>query len=163
VQAWRNGGLIMLEELDAGSNEACLALNGPLSSSFMTLPSGEVVPRHSDFRCIGAANTMGLGATAEYVGRTKLDGAFRNRFATTIFWGYDEALEIAISGHAEFARKVQRARKACDAKKIKVLITPRHSIAGAALLAAGFTLDEAANLTYLAMLSSDQRSQIGEV
>jgi hypothetical protein len=39
---------------------------------------------------------------------------------------------------------------------MKHLIDPRHTIAGAALIAQGFTSDEAAEMTYLAGLSADQ-------
>ena len=37
------------------------------------------------------------------------------------------------------------------------MIDPRHSQAGAALIAAGMTYDKAAELTYLAGLTADQR------
>lgn len=161
VTTFRNGGVILLDELDAGSNEALLALNAALANGVMCLPSGEIIRAHADFKCVGAANTFGQGATADYVGRTRIDAAFLQRFGARITWAYDEALETAMAGMPEWSERVQRARKAAQANGLKVLITPRASIAGAKLIRAGYTPDEAASLTYLADLSPAQRSQVG--
>lgn len=158
VRAFRNGGLILLDELDAGSNEALLALNAALANGIMSLPSGEVVRAHADFRCIGAANTFGAGATSEYVGRTRIDAAFLQRFGARLAWGYDLKLERVMSGNPEWCARVQKARVTAAKAGVKVMITPRASQAGAKLIAAGMTPDEAANLTYLADLSDAQRA-----
>lgn len=160
VATFRNGGVILLDELDAGSNEALLALNAALANGIMCLPSGEIIRAHADFKCVGAANTFGQGATADYVGRTRIDAAFLQRFGARLTWAYDEKLETAMSGNVDWSARVQRARKAAKANGLKVLITPRASQAGAKLIAAGFTPDEAASMTYLADLSPDQRRMI---
>lgn len=160
VTSFRTGGLILLDELDAGSNEALLALNAALANGVMCLPSGEIIRAHEGFKCIGSANTFGAGATAEYVGRTRIDAAFLQRFGARLTWGYDEALERAISGNEGFARRVQKARANAKAHGIKVLITPRASQAGARLIAAGYSSDEAANMTYLADLTPEQRRTV---
>jgi 16S rRNA C1402 (ribose-2'-O) methylase RsmI len=52
------------------------------------------------------------------------------------------------------------ARNRARAAGLKVLITPRASIAGAALIAAGFSQDKAAEYTYLANLSAEQRNMV---
>jgi hypothetical protein len=72
-------------------------------------------------------------------------------------WQYDTALEIAISGNPGFAARVIAARAKAKAAGLKVLIDPRASQAGAALIGAGMTSDEAAALTYLANITPDQR------
>lgn len=160
VRAFKDGGLILLDEIDAGSNEALLALNAALANGFMSLPTGEVVKAHADFKCIGAANTFGNGATAEYVGRVRLDAAFLQRFGARLDWGYDEALERAIAGNDEWTSRVQRARRRAAEHGLKVMITPRQSIAGARLIAAGMSADDAAEITYLAGLTIDQREML---
>jgi len=160
VRAMRDGGLILLDEIDAGSNEALLALNGALANGMMSLPNGEVIEAHDNFKCIGAANTFGNGATAEYVGRVRLDAAFLDRFGARFDWGYDETLERDISGNADWARQVQTARKLAAKKGLKVMITPRQSQAGARLLAAGMDAGRVAELTYLAGLTPDQRKLV---
>jgi MoxR-like ATPase len=119
-----------------------------------------IVERHADCIVIAAGNTWGLGATADYVGRNKLDGAFLDRFHVRLDWQYDVALEVAISGNEKWTRRVQAARERARAAGLKVLITPRASQAGAALIEAGMTMDEAAELTYLANLTKDQRKMV---
>lgn len=156
VRAYSDGGLILLDEIDAGSNEALLALNAALANGVMSLPTGEVVRAHADFRCIGAANTYGSGATHDYVGRTRIDAAFLQRFGAAIQWDYDEKLETAMSGNPEWSKRVQRVRKRAVKAGLKILVTPRASIAGARLIAAGMSEDEAAKLTYLRGLTPDQ-------
>jgi hypothetical protein len=157
--AFEHGGVFQADEIDAWDNEAVCAMNSALANDFCQFPDS-VVARHPDFRCIAGANTWGHGSTSEYCGRTKIDGASLTRFAK-LAWEYDTALESALSGNITWAIRVQRARaKAADAG-LKVLITPRATLQGAALIAAGFTEDEAAHFTYLADLSADQRAIVG--
>jgi hypothetical protein len=156
VKLYRDGGLCLLDEVDAGSSEALLALNGALANGLMSLPNGQIITRHADFVCIAAANTWGSGATAEYVGRAKIDSAFLDRFGARLAWGYDEKLERDTSGNPEWARRVQAARQKAKDKGLKVLITPRASIDGAALIACGMKADDVAKITYLASLTPEQ-------
>jgi hypothetical protein len=83
-----------------------------------------------------------------------------SRFPVRLSWEYDTALEVAISGNALFARRVIAARERARAAGLKVLIDPRASQAGAALIANGMTDDEAADFTYLANLTADQRKLV---
>lgn len=156
---YRNGGLCLLDEVDASDANVTLVLNGALDNGRMTLPTGETIERHADFACVGAANTWGQGATAEFIGRNKLDGAFLDRWVR-LAWVYDEKLETALSGNADWAARVQRARKRAATAGLKVLITPRATIHGAALIAAGLAPDDAARMTYLAGLTEAQIAQV---
>ena len=160
VKRFRDGGLCLLDELDSGSNEALLTLNAALANGQMSLPNGEIVARNPDFVCLGAANTFGQGATAEYIGRNRIDAAFLSRFSVKLSWEYDEILERELSGNPDWAKRVQRARKKAETAGLKIVIDPRHSQAGAALIAAGFTADQAADMTYLAGLTKAQRDQV---
>ena len=156
-QAMERPSVYLFDDIDScDSNAPLLALNGALANGLIAFPDAHV-ERHRDSIVIATANTWGLGATADYVGRTRLDGAFTDRFGGKIHWGYDEEFERAISGNAEWTQRVQRARAKAASAGLKVLITPRASIAGAAYIAQGFGPDEAAELTYLAGLSPDQR------
>jgi hypothetical protein len=107
-QAFEHGGVCQLDELDTWGNEAALSLQSALANDFCQFPDG-IVTRHPNFICIAGANTWGHGATADYVGRTKLDGAFLSRFAK-LSWDYDTDLESALSGNAAFAARVQKGR-----------------------------------------------------
>lgn len=155
-EAFENGGVYMFDEVDGSDNSALLALNAALANGAAQFPDGRI-ERHPDCVILASANTWGLGATAEYVGRSKIDAAFLDRFGVRFDWQYDTALEVAISGHEGFARRVIAARERARQAGLKVLITPRASQAGAALIAAGMSDDEAAGLTYLANLTADQR------
>jgi len=157
--AFENGGVVLLDEVDSWDASVTLSLNAALANGYASFPDG-MVPRHSDCVIIGGANTHGAGGTAEYVGRNRLDQAFLSRFPVRIEWNPDPALEVAISGNPEFGRRVQAARERARSAGLKHLIDARQMQAGAALIAAGFTSDEAADLTYLAGLSKEQRRMI---
>jgi cobaltochelatase CobS len=161
-RAFEHGGVVLLDELDAWDPSATLALNAALANGLASFPDGKMVPRHPDCIVIGAGNTWGAGATAEFVGRAKLDAAFLSRFPVRFALDYDPELEQHIAGNAAWAMHVQSARAKARAAGLKVIIDPRVSVAGAALVAAGFSIREAAEQTYLANLSADQRRQIGE-
>jgi cobaltochelatase CobS len=148
--------LVILDELDSWDQSCTLALNAALANGYAAFPDG-MVKRHPDSIIIGAGNTHGTGATAEYVGRNRLDQAFLSRFPVKIVWENDPALEVNTTGNAEFARMVQAARIRAQAKGLKHLIDSRHMSAGAALIAQGFTMQEAAELTYLAGLNDEQK------
>lgn len=158
-EAFENGGVYVFDEVDGSDNAALLALNAALANGRASFPDG-AIERHKDCIIIATANTWGLGGTAEYVGRSKIDAAFLDRFGVRLLWSYDVALEIAISGNPDFARRVQAARERARAAGLKVLISPRATMAGAALIAGGMTADEAAALTYLANLAPEQIKQI---
>lgn len=154
-EAYEHGGVYMFDEVDGSDNSGLLALNAALANGFATFPDKRV-ERHPDCIILASANTWGLGATADYVGRSKIDAAFLSRFPVRIAWDYDTALEVAISGNESFARRVIAARERARAAGLKVIIDPRASQAGAALIANGMTEEEAAKLTYLANLSQEQ-------
>ena len=144
--AFENGGVVLLDEVDSWDASVTLSLNAALANGYASFPDG-MIPRHPDCIIIGGANTHGSGATAEFVGRNRLDAAFLSRFPVRIEWNPDPALEVAISGNPEFARRVQAARERARSAGLKHLIDARQMQAGAALIAAGFTSDEAADMT----------------
>jgi cobaltochelatase CobS len=160
VRLYQAGGVCLLDEIDAGSDEARLSINAALANGLLSLPDGRIVSRHADFICIGAANTWGAGATADYVGRAKIDAATLSRFPVKLAWDYDRDLEKQICGDPAWAEYVQAARQRARDAGLKHQIDPRHSMAGAALVAAGFSFAEAADLTYLAGLSDTQRAMV---
>ena len=154
-EAFENGGIVLLDEVDGYEANATLSVNAALENGICVFPDGQIA-RHKDCIIVGAGNTWGSGATSDYVGRNKLDGAFIDRFHVAIDWDYDTGLEIAISGNEGWARRVIAARARARTHQLKILITPRASQAGAALIAQGFSDDEAASMTYLRGLSKDQ-------
>lgn len=160
-RAYEGGLVYLFDECDGcADNSPLLALNAALANGVASFPDKQIT-RHTDTLIIAGANTFGLGATADYVGRAKIDAAFLDRFPIKINWEYDTDLEAAICGNPSWAREVQRARKAAKDNGLKVLITPRASIAGAALIEAGMSIEEAKTLTYRGVLSPEQARIIG--
>jgi len=150
-KAYENGGIFLMDEIDNGNANTVAVLNAALANGAMTFPDGEV-KRHPDFVCIAAANTFG-GATTEYVGRNQLDAATLDRFAVVPF-PYDEAMEMSLAGcpvaseridladggtidPVDWAQWIITARKAVTELKLRVVVSPRATLYGAKLAAAG--------------------------
>ena len=139
VKCFRDGGLMLFDEIDGSNPQALVALNASLENEQSDFPCG-IVKRHKNFRIIACANTFGKGADREYVGRSQLDGATLDRFKPTISLDYDEKLERAIASEANFTKIVQKLRKATYDLRIRYIISPRASISGGRALLDGETL-----------------------
>lgn len=160
--AFEFGGLFMAEELDSGSADVPLILNAGLANGYQTFPDkAEPVRKHKDFRIIANANTYGNGADRVYVGRTQLDGATIDRFAF-IDWRYDEKLELEIAGNREWTLRVQKIRAAVSAEKARLIVSPRASILGGKLLAAGLEKGLVENMVIWKGTTDEQRKRIEE-
>lgn len=153
-ECYETGGVFLWDEVDACSPNALLWANAALANHHCAFPD-KIVERHKDCIVIAAANTWGLGATNDYVGRMKLDAAFIDRFVQ-ISWDIDEALESATCGNEGWSRIVQKVRKNVKAKGMKVVVSPRSSYYGAALLAAGLSLDHVTKMTLRKAMTDDQ-------
>lgn len=158
-KAWENGGLHLFDECDASLAPATLAVNAALSNSFAEFPDG-MIHKHPKFLCVAAANTIGYGPTADYIGRNRMDGAFLDRFVP-LQWGYDEALEREIAGNVEWVERVQHVRAKVNAKGLKVIISPRASINGAKLLAAGMSLAQVEASLLRGRMTAEQWNSLG--
>jgi midasin (ATPase involved in ribosome maturation) len=97
VKAYEQGGVFLLDEIDAADPNVLLIINSALANGSMAVPNRPSKPyakRHKDFICIAAANTIGTGADRLYPGRNKLDGSTLDRFAIgKVFMDYDEQVE----------------------------------------------------------------------
>jgi hypothetical protein len=156
-QAWEHGGVVLLDECDGSDNAALLAINPMTAGNLASFPDSPTpIPRHKDCIIIAAGNTYGNGATPEFIGRAKIDAAFLSRFPAKLPWDYDLALEQAMCGNVQWAKRVQAARERARKSGTKIVIDPRHSLAGAAMLAAGFSESDTAKYTYLAGLTPEQ-------
>jgi hypothetical protein len=157
--AYEHGGVYTFDEVDRSDPTALLAVNPHLANGVATFPDGQI-KRHKDCLIICTANTWGNGASADYCGATKLDAAFLSRFPARLRWDIDKSFEVSIAGNEAWAQRVQAARARAQAAGLKVLIDVRMTIAGAALIASGLSEQEAAEATYLANVTADQRRMI---
>jgi len=142
-QAWEFGGVYLFDEIDGSNPSALLAFNAALANGECDFPDG-CIPKHPDFRAVACANTFGGGASADYVGRLRQDGAFLDRWVF-LDWEIDSTLEeqIALSNivdqavGGEWIKLVRKCRASAYKNGVKVIISPRASIFGCTLLQAG--------------------------
>lgn len=137
-EAFEHGGVFLQDELDACSAEVGLVENAGLANGLCAFPDG-LVKKHPDFLAIGAANTDGSGATMQFSGRARLDGAFLDRFVQ-IDWEIDPAIELTMAqGCNEWLAAVRAVRTFMADKMIAdVGATPRAVAYGAKLIRAGW-------------------------
>lgn len=93
TEAYRNGGVMCLEEFDFAPPQTAAAINNAIANGhFHNDAAAEVIERHPDFRVVATANTLGTGATREFQ-RNRLDGATLDRFRMgRVYVGRDERL-----------------------------------------------------------------------
>lgn len=152
VSAYRDGGVFLLDEIDAGNAGVLTVLNAALAGDVMATPAG-MVSRSPRFLAVAGANTYGQGASRQYVGRNQLDAATLDRFAV-LDWPVDEGLEAALVGlpapapvldlgrgglldAAGWLARVRTVRAAVEKQQVRAVVSPRATVAGCALLAAG--------------------------
>lgn len=114
-KAFKNGGVFMLDEMDASIPEVLIHLNAAIANRYFDFPAPiGYVEAHPDFRVIAAGNTFGTGASYEYVGRNQLDAASLNRFAV-VKVDYSETIENNVANGdiklADFCRAFRKAAK----------------------------------------------------
>ncbi len=152
VSAYRDGGVFLLDEIDAGNAGVLTVLNAALAGDVMATPIG-MVARSPRFLTVAGANTYGQGASRQYVGRNQLDGATLDRFAV-LDWPIDEGLEAVMIGlpapapaldlgrgglidAAAWLARIRSVRASIEKQQIRAIVSPRATQAGVALLAAG--------------------------
>lgn len=99
LKVYENGGLILLDELDACDQNFALIFNAAIEQGWFPVPlrhDKPVARRHAECYIVCTANTFGNGADLQYAGRNQQDGALLSRFAgLTIYVSYDADLERA--------------------------------------------------------------------
>lgn len=154
-KAFEHGGIYLADEIDGSMPDALLALNGALANGYCSFPD-KIVCRHPDFIFLAAANTTGTGGTIEYVGRFKQDAAFNDRFVF-LDWPLDEALEGSLCTNTSWLNYVRHVRAKVQQSTIKGhLITPRATIYGESLLAAGLEFDTVVEMVLKKGLTNSQ-------
>lgn len=181
VEGWlfkpyKEGGVVLLDELDTGDPGVLAALNALLANDEYTFPNGERVKRHDKLRIMVGANTKGCGAVAGYTARNRLDAATLDRFAV-VELTYDEGLELSLATGLPkppgktWTSGVKHDAAACEkwvkwVQKVRanvgvsVLVSPRASINGAKALRAGIPVAEVMDAMVFRFCTSDTRRNI---
>jgi hypothetical protein len=188
-QAYEHGGVFLLDEVDAGSPAVLVTINALLANGHASFPDA-VVERHKDFVLIAAGNTYGQGADRQYVGRQQLDAATLDRFAVLdweydptleahyaglpldVFEGLpkakawkflptDDAANVQARSE-EYAREAVKVRRAVATfgKGLRLLVGPRSTYTGLALIRAGFKVQDVLELVVWKGCDKDTRSKV---
>lgn len=154
-KAFKNGGLFMLDEMDASIPEVLIILNAAIANRYFDFPAPiGYVEAHPDFRVIAAGNTFGLGANYEYVGRNQLDMASLDRFAV-VKVSYDRNIEMNVAqGNTELVDFAEDARKAAEKSGIRFIVSYR-AIGRIAKLEGLLGLDEVIKTCFAKSLEAD--------
>lgn len=134
-KAFKNGGVFMLDEVDASSAETLVILNGAIANRYFDFPNGRI-HAHEDFRIVCAGNTFGTGADMVYVGRNVLDGATLDRFAV-IKMDYDLKVEEQLCPDTSYHAFIKDMRRLVNKLNLRHIVGMRASINGYRALMAG--------------------------
>jgi cobaltochelatase CobS len=135
-KAYSEGGVYLFDEVDSSLPSACLAFNAALANGAYAFPGEDsLTPRSPNCIIIASGNTW-FGPDGNYVGRFKQDAAFLDRFIR-VPWPIDEKFEAALCQNQAWVEYVQHRRLKAQAYGVEHLISPRASLSGDVLLAAG--------------------------
>lgn len=126
VDAYVNGGVILLDEMDNSDPSTLTLMNSMLDNGFITLPDGTTAIRHPDTVIMVSMNTFGHGADRIYVGRNALDGATLDRFTgATLELDYDKALETKLCPEENIRNAVWEIREKVRTAKLRRIVSTR--------------------------------------
>lgn len=159
-KAFKNGGLFMLDEMDASIPEVLVILNAAIANRYFDFPAPiGYVEAHPNFRVIAAGNTFGHGADYEYVGRNQLDMASLDRFAMVRI-EYSKQIEMGVANNdANLVNFAEGFRKAAGKAGIKTLVSYR-AIGRIAKLKSALGLEETLRTCLVKSMEKDDANII---
>jgi hypothetical protein len=184
---YENGGVFLLDEIDAGNPQVLVVLNSLLANGECSFPDG-MIKKHKDFILLAGANTFGLGGDRQYVGRCQLDASTLDRFVY-MKWCYDasimasmcgvsedliwtaddESIELQEPSDTKRQHLVESYIKKCSsvAKKLHELkgavrhsVSPRTLQFGGMMIRAGFSIDDAMEMCCWRGLDENVRKKL---
>lgn len=174
-QIVEHGGVFLFDEIDNGTPAALTTVNSILANGHGEFPDA-LIKKHADTRFVAAANTVGKGADAQYVGRNRIDAATIDRFAF-VPWDIDEGLEDELIGEpnntppirldeggiptpVEWKDTVRAARSAIGQLGIKHLVTPRATLYGVQLAEVGVGRKWLSEMTIFKGMHPNERRKV---
>jgi len=168
VEIYEQGGVFLLDELDAADANVMVAINAALANGYLANPNGQLHERHEKTYVIGAANTWGRGGDHQYVGRNQLDAATLDRFVlATLRVDYDPDLEEDLVKSAldesqadQLLGWIRDLRDKISTHRIRRIASTRLVVSAIAALKAGKDL-EAIKARYFQDWSADEKAKVG--
>ena len=128
-KAWAEGGLVVLDEIDAADANVLLVLNSALANGRLVDGEGKTVMRHEHCYIMATANTAGGGATETYAGRSHLDASTVDRFSGAILeMDYCPTYE-GKNVDADVLRFVRAVRHYIEAESLPYACSTRFALA----------------------------------
>jgi MoxR-like ATPase len=132
LRIYENGGVFLMDEVDAADSNLLLALNSALANGYANVPNRPNKPRaikHENFVMIATANTYGRGANRVYAGRNQLDGSTLDRFCIgTIECDYDKSVEEKLCPDVQLLQHFWTIRKRVEAAGLRRIVSTRFLI-----------------------------------
>lgn len=129
IKAYENGGVFLLDEIDAADPNVLLLVNAALANGQVAVPNRPEKPyaqRHEDFICVAAANTVGTGADRLYSGRNKLDAATLDRFQIgKVLMTYSDEVEKQLCPDDELRAHLLKYREAINVNRLERAMSTR--------------------------------------
>ena len=158
-RAFKNGGLLCLDEFDRSNTEVVVSLNNLLAGASYLFPNNELVKKHEDFRVVACQNTTGSGGSKQYAAAQRQDASTLNRFVT-IPWDIDNAMERKVAGDTPITTIVQTLRSKAKELGMDVVISPRQSIHANTLVGMGYSTTQAIDYAITGTMADDVRRRL---
>lgn len=163
LRIYENGGVFLLDEVDAADANLLLAANSALANDYCNVPNRPSKPRairHDNFIMIATANTYGRGATRVYAGRNQLDEATLDRFRVgTVEMGYDRTVEEQQCPVPEIREHLWKVRDKIEAAGLRRVLSTRFLKQAAKMhKGAGWSLEKIVNVFFNGW-SEDEKSK----
>lgn len=163
---WRNGGIVLFDEVGLAAGTFLNLLNGALAQHELRFPNGDRIKKHEHCFIAFADNSNLWGTDPIFSERQDAGGAFRDRL-TYIQFQYDTKLELHVIGKIldsvrgiRWHDYVLRVRAIVSAHSLPIFASPRFAFKGAKALKNGSTLEQVLDRILFQGLSPDV---IGEV
>lgn len=130
---------VFIDEMDAGTGSALVAVNAGLDSPYLTFPNGETLQRPEQLFILAAGNTLGKGGDMMFM-RNQMDAATRNRWVFHHV-DYDRNIERQVvepilgERTNAYLRHVWQVRENLEGER--VVFSTRNIVAGAKMLRRG--------------------------
>lgn len=158
-EAYQNGGLVLLDEMDAANPNVLSIVNNMLSNKQYYFPDG-LVSKHQDFKCICAMNSNGRGGGMLYTKSNRLDASTLDRFIV-INLDIDEALEQYLTDNKDWYERVLKFRQVIsNICNDDMVVGTRAMLDGADLLEAGFSQSDVEDMVIYKGIDEDIVSKI---
>lgn len=165
VRAYENGGVFLMDEMDAADPNVLITINTALANGELSVPNrpdNPVAKRHPDFVFIAAANTFGRGADRMYVGREELDEATLDRFRIgTVPMDYDNRLEAQLCPDDQLRERLMDIRNRAQENRLERIVSSRFMADAYEMVAScGWSHDRAIG-QLLQDWSDDEKRKVG--